>query len=145
MTNVRPFDAEDLVEIMQASGIDADEDELFNWGFSREEGGHGYTFTQNGVAYASWGIIDYWDGVGEIWLCMRPEMVNHKMRLVREVHRWLIYLKARGYRRVHCEVLADSEKDKRFAERFGFGVEGYFDRYSWEGKDMIRYVRFLED
>lgn len=69
---------------------------------------------------------------------------NRRMGVGRSLVEYVMeYLREQGIRRVTAKVKASNKVGRCFFESLGFVGEGFFEKYTKKGEDVVQYVRFL--
>jgi len=124
MLDIKPFKKEDA-ELICPNAIDNslhnNEDYWREWAAINEVAGPGFTGYKNGELVGAAGINIAEDGIGRVWLVMKPEGVKYKLSIIKSLKLMLpILIKKFGIR----EIIADSRKgfiqSQRLLECLGF-------------------------
>lgn len=107
-----------------------------------EASGPGFTAMDNGRPLGAAGICLYWEGVGEAWTLLSPEIKQQRIWLTRTVKRVLNDLtKALALHRVQVTVRADQEINKCWARALGFSDPLPLPKYGPDGANFIMFTR----
>ena len=89
------------------------------------------------------GIIQLWDGVGEVWLTPFPEAVRaHPVTFYRDLVA-LIELHSPFFQRMHCYTKTDMVDWYPWLTNLGFHCEGTLTRFYPGGEDAYVWARVL--
>jgi RimJ/RimL family protein N-acetyltransferase len=117
---VRPYQKGDITKIRIRIGDD--------WGGFSENAvlsGLAYTLFENGKPVASGGIIPAWEGVGGAWCVISDDVRGQGLRLTRVAKDLMRSTMAiMKIHRLQAFVRTDQPEYRRWAEVFGFEVEG---------------------
>lgn len=132
-----PFKAEHALEIdnrdLEKHGIE--------FARTKEEGGPAWTVMVEDRILACAGFVAPWEGMGIVWVSCSKEIDQYAIwftricrRLLREqMDQWNVH-------RMEAVVLADSERNIRWAEAMGFTCEGGIaHKYTSDQRDCLRY------
>lgn len=87
------------------------------------------------------GILPLWNGVGEAWSFLTPEVQKHPFTLHRAVKRGLEkIMNERCFHRVQTNVLLGNKVGEYWAERLGFHFESFLPMYGPNKESYSRYV-----
>ena len=146
-TGVRPFKAEDMLWIIE-SGTKEEGIKYYGAGTleelaqQTEEDGLSMTGIVNDVIVACGGIRKLWDGVGEVWLMLSPEVNKYPTKTyecIKEGFEKLIiendFVRLQGWCRMGFA------KAHTLFRHLGFVPEGIAKKYTPDGVDCILYAR----
>ena len=90
------------------------------------------------------GIIDIWDGLGEVWIVVSNAIESRPVSVARGMRELLDgYFEQGGDRRIQSNVRADWATARRFAKFVGMKEEGLMPSFGPEGADYVRYAKVL--
>jgi len=106
-----------------------------------------WTCVFDGEIVAVGGIVDYWSGVGEMWLMLTKQARKHDIfgliafgAIEKKMNE---LVKSHKLRRVEASVRADFPKAIKFIKALGFQYEGRKRKYTPDGKDLFIYARLI--
>lgn len=86
------------------------------------------------------GIVRLWAGVAEAVAIVSPTGRRHMRAVHRMAKKVLGIAIGNGFWRIQTNVLEGFDKGKTWVERLGFHDEGIMERYTPDGRNMIRYA-----
>ena len=90
------------------------------------------------------GIIDIWEGLGEVWIVVSDAIQSRPVSVARGMRELLDgYFEQGGYRRIQSNVRADWDTARLFAEFVGMKEEGMMPSFGPEGADYVRYAKVI--
>lgn len=90
------------------------------------------------------GIIDIWDGLGEVWIVVSNEITQRPVSIARGMRELLAeYFEYGGYRRIQSNVRADWDTARRFAKFVGMKEEGLMPSFGPDGADYVRFAKVM--
>jgi len=145
MLKVIPFEPEHMINIEKE---DPDTDVLMSMGDLEERAkqyaacGPGITILEGDVILATGGIIQFWKGVGEVWMIVSPSGRKSGTVVYRHMKRFLDKcFKEYGFHRIQTNILYDFKKPHESIMRLGFIPEGMMIHYGPNKENYVRYVR----
>ncbi len=99
-----------------------------------------YTGLINGKIVGVGGVVKFWDGVGELWLILSKDVIEHRVetyKCIKEVARLLI--DENKLVRAQAHVRADLFQANKMVEHLGFTCEGRLRKYYPDGCDSYVY------
>lgn len=99
-----------------------------------------YTIIDNGKIIVSAGVFKLWDGTGEIWIYSGSESYErHRLKHVLRIMRSYlgIFMKQLKLTRIQGGVRSDRPMFIKFAENFGFEVEGEMKKYGKNDENVL--------
>ena len=151
VTDIRPFKAEDMIEIIETGikefGLDhLSAEDVRELAEAREKNGQCITGWVDDKICACGGIDIMWEGVGEVWIMMSPTVDSYGMRaridaldiirdgldkLIEDNKLWRCQAWGRiGFDRAHT-----------LFKHLGFKAEGLAKKYAPDGADCILYAK----
>lgn len=146
MTTVRtvvPFKAEHLLQIQHR---DEGWLETISTAAVKEMCGPAFTAIVNDEVIACAGVVIAWPGVGVAWAVLSPTIEKHGLWITRSVRRMLnVIIRGSYLHRVEMVVLANSERNYRWARALGFHVEdcGIAMAYTAKRSAVYRFERII--
>ena len=138
---VRDFRAEHAVAIL--AGHD-DPDRWEEQARIIEDSGKALTIFIDDEPAMCIGIIDIWEGLGEVWIVVSNEIARRPVSIARGMRELLAeYFKYGGYRRIQSNVRADWNTARRFAKFVGMEEEGSMPNFGPDGADYVRFAKVI--
>lgn len=101
-----------------------------------------YTGIFNGKIMGIGGAIEFWKGVGELWLILTKHVLEHKVvayRCLKEMAEKI--MGERNFVRTQIHVRPDFPQANRMVEKLGFRLEGRLRKYCPDGEDIYIYAK----
>ena len=99
----------------------------------------------NGHLIGSCGIMPYWDGVGEAWICATERIYEHNIDCARMIKSGLKdVIESYDLHRVQGMMRADWPELKKWAAFLGMKHEGTMRKFGANGEDYDRYAWIKE-
>ncbi|MCK5017545.1 MAG: hypothetical protein KAS32_10800 [Candidatus Peribacteraceae bacterium] len=144
MTGTRDFKADDMVQILKDGvrefGYAEITDDLIKLANLREENGQCITGLVNDVIIGCGGIDLLWEGVGEVWLFLSPDVANFTVKSYRVIKKGLRKLiKDNNLIRTQAWGRVGFNDAHTLFRHLGFKPEGIARKYAPDGADCILY------
>ncbi len=144
---IRPFRAEDMLEIISGETKEFGLDMYSNEEIAKqtEKDGMSMTGIVDGAIVGCGGIRKLWDGVGECWLILSPDVDKYAVSAyvcIRDGFKEL--MKEHNFRRLQAYGRMDFPKAHALFKHLNFKVEGRARKYTPDGCDCILYARIKD-
>jgi hypothetical protein len=136
MIEVRRFKAEDYAKAVGENGPGW----MDTLSITREKEGKSFSFYDGDECVAACGLNPLWEGVAEAWLVHDKRFYKYKRDIARLSGICLEWMQL-GIRHLFCDTLARDKNARGYLEHFGFKASGYFEAFTEEGDDVMRYSR----
>lgn len=138
---VVPFHAEHLLQIQYR---DEGRLETIATAAVKEMCGPAFTAIVDDEIIACAGVVIAWPGVGAAWAVLSPAVEKHGLWITRSVRRMLdVIIRGSNLHRLEMVVLADNERNYRWAHTLGFHLEdcGLALKYTAKQSAVFRFER----
>jgi len=83
------------------------------------------------------GVVQFWNGVGEVWMVLGSKAAEHKIEVVRQARRVIemAFIELKLWR-VQAVERVDFEDAIRFTKHLGFKTEGVLRKYTPDKSDV---------
>lgn len=136
MMEFRDSKSEDL-EYCRLNSVDNDVKIYPNWDLT----GWNKTLIIDDEIIGVGGIVIFWSGFGEAWLCLSKNVEKHKVKFVLFLKSQLSFaLKDLNLIRLEINVRTDYPESQKLVEALGFQFEGIRRKYLPNGKDAYLYA-----
>jgi hypothetical protein len=114
-----------------------------DWKALREKEGKSFTFKNGREVIACAGVTPFWPGTAEAWL-VHDERFYKYIRDITALSGSVLEWLQIGVRHLFCDTLARDEKARAYLNHYGFVATGFFDKFTEDGDDVVRYSRVVE-
>lgn len=140
---VKPYKAEHALALVVRDiekGMKNDEG-FARWAEEVNAPGTSYSMFVEDSLLGCAGVNILWQGVGEGWVILSPEVVHHKIKVCRAIRKYLEKIvRENNLHRVQAHVSCDFEAAINFVESLGFELEGRMKKFYPEGTDCFLYA-----
>lgn len=148
MIQVEQFYKEDAQELKESESINLlvtlPTDNKINVFQIYEQYPNNFTMFYNDQVKFCGGVVDIWNGMGEMWMILNKDLDGCKFEIIRTIRYEVDNLFDTQYHRLQATIDCANDAAIRFVEWLGFKREGVLRKYSHDRKDYYMYARVKE-